>query len=188
MENNITTQKITNLISILGKIKNLRRRGWLERKVMQPESDADHMFSVAFLVLMFTPNNLNKLKCLCLALTHDLPEIYSRDYLPGEISSEEKYQKELASVNRIADELEFPELTDWFMEFEAQETAEAKFVKSLDKLDNVITAAYYENNNLAPYQLVPEFGNFAKQQIADINSKDSVFCLQIINHILDSAE
>lgn len=128
-----------NLVTILGKIKDLRRRGWIKRDVCSPESDADHMYSVAVEVLLMAPPDLDRCHCLELALTHDLPEVYSSDFTPGEIPAEEKHALEQAAAQRLAVELNFPKLAEWFNEYEEQSSPEARFVRCLDKMDNIVT-------------------------------------------------
>ena len=123
-------QTALNLCSILGKIKDLKRTGWLRRKIAVPESDADHMFSTAFLVMLLTPPELNKEKCLELALSHDLQEIYSGDFVPEEISSSEKYQIEHNAVQKLAQELDYPQLIDLFEEFCTPAEEEIKKINS----------------------------------------------------------
>lgn len=179
----LTPKTIDNLSRILGEVKNLRRSGWIKRSVKNPESDADHMFSVAFLVLMTAPDNLDKLHCLELALTHDLQEIYASDYVPGEISAENKFRAEKSGITRLARELNFPKLLQWFMEFEEQSTPEARFVKALDKTDNVFTARYYDDNKCSPVKLTNEFSQTALQGLKQIDSPETASCAEIINHL-----
>ena len=35
-------EQINNIINLLGKFKDLKRSGWLQKNVKLPESDADH--------------------------------------------------------------------------------------------------------------------------------------------------
>lgn len=153
---------IHNLIDVLGRVKDLRRSGWLERNVPAPESDGDHMFSTAFLVLVLAPEyQVDKCHCLELALTHDLQEIISGDPIPGEKSQEDKYSSELAAIKEISQKLNMPQLVDWFEEFEAQKTPEACFVKSLDRLDTCLTAAYYDKTRTSEPKVWDEFSAHA---------------------------
>lgn len=178
-------QTALNLCSILGKIKDLKRTGWLRRKIAVPESDAEHMFSTAFLAMLLTPPELNKEKCLELALSHDLQEIYSGDFVPEEISSSEKYQIEHSAVQKLAQEIDYPQLIDLFEEFEAQETAEAKFVKTLDKLDTAITACYYDFDLRGDRPLIEEFCTHAEEEIKKINSPYQHLALDLLHNIKD---
>lgn len=178
-------QKLDNLIFILGNIKDLRRRGWIKRRVAEPESDADHMYSVALQALLLAPPHLNRLHCLELALIHDLPEIYASDFTPGEISADRKYELELQAARRIAEELDFPQILDWFIEFETQSTPEARFVKSLDKQDNALTAAYYDRGQRSPQPLLKEFGTYAAQCVDEIAGEDKQICAEIIRAVIN---
>ena len=178
-------QNALNLCTILGKIKDLKRTGWLRRGIIGPESDADHMFSTAFLALMFTPTELNKKKCLELALCHDLQEIYSGDFVPGEIALQDKYKIEQNAIQKLAQELDYPKLIDLFEEFEAQETEEAKFIKLLDKLDTAITACYYDFNHRGDRPLIEEFCTHAEEEIKKIDSPYQSQILALLRKIKD---
>lgn len=180
-----TKQTALNLCTILGKIKDLKRTGWLRRGIIGPESDADHMFSTAFLALMFTPTELNKEKCLELALCHDLQEIYSGDFVPGEIALQNKYKIEQNAIQKLAQELDYPKLIDLFEEFEAQETEEAKFIKLLDKLDTAITACYYDFNHRGDRPLIEEFCTHAEEEIKKIDSPYQSQILALLRKIKD---
>ena len=59
---------LLNLINFLGRFKDLKRSGWLARKVSSPESDAEHSFSLAFQALLLTPSYLDRCRCIELAL------------------------------------------------------------------------------------------------------------------------
>ena len=153
---------IDNLINILGRVKDFRRSGWLKREVVNPESDGDHMFSTAFLVLCLADESkVNKCHCLELALTHDLQEIIAGDPVPGEKTLQEKYEQELKAIMQISEALEMPCLVDWFKEFEAKETPESRFVKSLDRLDTALTAAYYDKSRNSDIKVWQEFSSHA---------------------------
>lgn len=180
--------QIDKLITILGRIKDLRRRGWIKRDIFQPESDADHMYSMAIEVLLMAPPHLNKCHCLELALIHDLPEIYSSDYTPGEIPEDEKRALEYAAAQKLADELDFPLLLEWFNEYEEQKSPEAKFVRCLDKTDNILTAAYYEREGRTDWPLVAEFSARALDNLSTIECDGQSACVQMIQEIIQTLE
>lgn len=161
---------INEVIKVLGDVKSLKRSGWIKREVDKPESDGDHQWGVSFLVLLYASENknLDLFKCLKLAIVHDIQEIISGDYTPlDDITPEDKYLREYAAVVKIAGRLNYPELVVLFEEFEAQETAESRFVKDLDKLETVCQAKFYDDNNKSPTPLMPEFGEYAKTKISD---------------------
>ena len=157
-------QAIKNTVTLLGKFKDLKRTGWKRRQVDQPESDAEHSFSLALLVMLTIPAGLNRQKCLEMALIHDLAEIYVGDLTPDDsVAPKEKNCLEMQAMKRISQELSMPYFEELFSEFETQQTPEARFVKALDKLDTVLTACYYDQNKRAPVELMPEFSAYAQK-------------------------
>ena len=180
----MNSQQIKNLIEIMGKFKQLKRSGWLRHKVTAPESDAEHSFSLALSALLFAPKYLDKTKCLEMALIHALAEIYAGDYTPiDNITPKEKAQKEKEGIIKIAQMLEYPQMIELFDEFEQKNTKESIFVNALDKLDNVITASYYDQNNRSEDKLVPEFSAYARKKIDELGNNDM---LQPIKDILSN--
>jgi len=180
----MNNQLIENIISTLGKMKDLKRSGWIKREVITPESDAEHCYSVAMLAWLLAPDSLNKEHCLELALTHDLAEIYSGDYTPvDDISKEDKYRLEHEGICKLASELNKPQLIELFEEFEARETPEAIFVYGLDKLDNIVTASWYDNNHRSPQKLLPEFSNYAHRCITALDKEELSDIKEILNYI-----
>lgn len=130
-------------------LKKLRRTGWSLRGIRDGESLADHAFGVSILTLLlveFFPQ-LQKDRAVRLALVHELGECRVGDipfpaltYLKG---------KSEAERSAVADLLEplgerKPALLQEYLEFEDNQTPEARFVKAVDKLEMLITAAEYE--------------------------------------------
>ena len=97
--------EILNLADILGRMKKLKRTGWVKRKVINPETDAEHSYSLAMLVMLFAPARLDRFKCLQLALIHDLPEVFCGDFVPGEIELKEKEKLENAAIKKVVSRL-----------------------------------------------------------------------------------
>lgn len=174
-------EQITNLINFLGKFKDLKRRGWLKKHVVSPESDAEHSFSVAFLALLLAPKHIDLLKCLKLALIHDIPEIYSSDYIPGEIEPEKKLILENNAMNRLSEELNNKELQLLFKELTSNSSPEAKFIHALDKLDNVFTARYYENERRGASKITTEFAASARKHVNSPEVPETEKLVQILN-------
>ncbi len=116
--------------------------------------------------MLLAPQNLDKLKCLELALIHDLAEVYAGDITPEDsIAPVDKYAAEKQSIRQIATELNFAQLPELFNEYEAKTTPEAIFVNALDKLDTAMTAAFYDRTYRAPQKLLPEFLSHAQKRI-----------------------
>lgn len=174
---------LNNLIQTLGKFKDLKRTGWLMFNVTLPESDADHSFGVALLATMLTPEKLNKQKCIELALIHDLAEIYAGDITPHDnISKETKDNLERKGALRLADELNWPNLIDLVDEYNSQKTLEARFIKLIDKLETLMSAKYYTDNNRSKNSFLKEFTEYA-QKYASANNDDE---LESIKEIIES--
>ncbi|MBE6453451.1 MAG: HD domain-containing protein [Alphaproteobacteria bacterium] len=163
-------EQINNIINLLGKFKDLKRSGWLQNNVKLPESDADHSFGVAFLVAMLAPKGLDKLKCLELALIHDVAEIYTGDFTPfDDISKDEKHQLEDNAASRIATEIGWVKLCELLKEYNDKSSKEAVFVGLIDKLETAMTSCYYDKNKRSYRVLSNEFVAYAKRHIKKHN-------------------
>lgn len=163
-------KQVLKLVDLLGRMKTLKRTGWVKRKVEHPESDADHSYSLSLLALLLAPENLDLAKCLKLALIHDLPEALCGDFIPGELPPEEKAALEKNAMQKIVFDLEKPEFMELFEEYEQGLTPEAEFIRSLDRLDNVFTAKFYEKeSNLS---LTKEFAASAFARINNMKNDD----------------
>ena len=163
---------MTKLFDEVFKMKNLLRRGWIQRDIPnRTESDAEHCFSMIMLALEIMSKNelqLDKLKVLKMIAYHEVGEIDAGDttIIDG-VSKEEKYQKEYAGVKRIAEEYEMPEILELWLEFEENKTSEAQFVKKLDKFDCVLQSKIYSEKYNKP-ELYEEFKSNSQQYYSDM--------------------
>ena len=131
-----------DLINYL-RLKDVKRQGWVNSGVPEPESVAAHSWGMAVLALRLCPSELDLLRVLKLCLVHDLPEVIVGDLTPHDDTST-KAQDEHEAMKKIA-----PQWLDIFDEYEQQITEEARFVKRLDKLDMGLQAQLYmEQTNL----------------------------------------
>ena len=133
-------------------LKNLYRQGWLtniigmdaENKV---ESVADHSWSVAMLCMYIIQKynlDLDLDKCIKLAIVHELGEINAGDYIPHQISKEEKHKLEVQAVDDLLNEASFEnDYKELWIEYENQTSEEAVFVKQVDKLEPMLQAPAY---------------------------------------------
>jgi putative hydrolase of HD superfamily len=129
-----------DLIAYLG-LKDVLRQGWVNAGVESPESVAAHSWGMAILALKLCPSDLNLEHVLKLCLVHDLPEVIVGDLTPDDDVST-KSADERAAMQQLA-----PEWVTLFDEYERQTSAEAIFVKSLDKLDMALQAEVYMNRS-----------------------------------------
>ena len=73
-------------------LKKIFRQGWIDKLSLEnPESVADHCYSMAIIGMIFSDlNHYDSEKILKMALLHDLAESKIGDFTPGQISKEEK--------------------------------------------------------------------------------------------------
>lgn len=163
-------QGILDVLGHAGDLKQISRQGWTYIGVPKPESVADHSFRVAILVLLLAHRNpdIDPARALTIALLHDLPEAITGDITPfdqhlndGEIDSDRlfrsqprysdevdqrKYQAEHDAIQTIArrlDEAGRALVTGAWIEYERQETNEARLVRQADKLEAWLQALEY---------------------------------------------
>ena len=147
------------LKDILG-LKNVLRAGWVRAGIDSPESVAAHSWGMSMLALKLTPKELDLTRVLSLCIVHDIPEVRVGDLTPHDDTST-KAEDELKAMTEMA-----PEWVALFIEYEEGKTAEAKFVKQLDKLDMALQAERYQSE----YGLsLEEFIESARLRIDDEN-------------------
>lgn len=129
-----------------GKLKRLSRKGWIIRKVPNPESVADHSFRTALMAMLLAKKcGFDENKCVKMALLHDLAEAIAGDITPKEMTPKRKRKAEKSAASILfKNELGLKKI---WKEYEAQKTSEAKFVYELDKLEMMLQAAEYEKNH-----------------------------------------
>lgn len=140
--------------------KHQKRTGWVLRDINDCEPIAGHMYRMSMMTFLLDKDpeveELDRIKCMEIALVHDLAESLVGDITPYcGISREEKRDREIQAMKEIA-ELIKPngdKLMELFYEYEKGETAEAKFVKDLDRLDMVMQAFEYEKRDGSPAKL-----------------------------------
>jgi putative hydrolases of HD superfamily len=140
----------------LDQLKQLYRQGWLRRGVApeQCESVAEHVFAMAmlgwWLVDAYFPH-LDRDKVIRMVLVHELGEIYAGDIIPADqMDRAEKLRQERAGLIRVTGKLPGgPQYLALWEEFEAGETAEAVFVRQIDRLEMAFQAAVYHRQGYA---------------------------------------
>ncbi|XP_058455721.1 5'-deoxynucleotidase HDDC2 isoform X1 [Malaya genurostris] len=141
-------------LELVGNLKHTKRTGWVLRNVKDCESISGHMYRMGLMsFLLDGSQGLDRIRVMELALIHDLAESIVGDITPYcGISREEKLLREFSAMSEIAALLGpcKDRLLDLFNEYEAGKTAEAKFVKDLDRLDMVLQAFEYEKRDNCP--------------------------------------
>ena len=146
--------KFIEFQEIIGKLKHLKRTGWVMRDVPSPETVASHSWRMAVMALQKATElekagiDVNHVIQMC--LLHDVSEAIVGDIVPEhhqttvkKISKQEKHLLEAKAVEAMADKYGFEKIRTLFNEYEEQKTIEAVVVKNLDKLDMLLQAYEY---------------------------------------------
>ena len=150
----IQTLPVIEVFYEFNHLKTLFRQGWLRAGIPreQCETVAEHTLGVALLALFLADAHfpqLDKARLVRMALLHDFGEIYAGDIVPGKMSLEEKHELERKSVERVLGKLpNGREYLAVWEEFEAGQTAEARLLRELDRLEMGLQAAVYEQDGL----------------------------------------
>ena len=157
------------LTPILGKLTH-NRRGWEIRGVHEEGAIEDARQHVAKLDLAAQAINVgafdvDRIILRTQLLVHELPEILGIDYVPGEISAEEKQHIEAENVQKILP-ADFPQRERIVGAWEEYEKGGLPFW--LDKMDAVVTAYYYAIVNPKEYaKVAAEFHQHALTKVTD---------------------
>lgn len=131
-------------IRTVGNLKSLKRTGWVDYRIKNSESVADHSFRVSVMALTLAPKaGLDAGKCLQLGIVHDLAESVVGDKTPLQITKEEKRVLEEKAIR----EFQLPQIIDLWLEYEDEASPEAEFVNQIDKLETFIQLIDYEKEN-----------------------------------------
>ena len=164
------------------KLKNILRKGWLDRKVPQSgirsESDAEHTFSCMFMAIEIINDkklDLDRDKVLFMLLCHEVGESEIGDITPFDgITPEQKHDMEAKAVKAFAEKHNLTEIFDVWMEFEERVNKEAKFCYAIDKLDAVVQAKIYSEEIGNP-ALFAEFYENTKQKVENFEWFNFIF-------------
>lgn len=87
---------IVELFHSIGKLKKIKRAGWIRHCIPNPETVADHSFRTAFIAMILGDIlKLDTAKLMRMALIHDIAEIVTGDITPdNNITNKEKQEKE----------------------------------------------------------------------------------------------
>ncbi len=140
---------ITTLVDA-GRLKRLKRAGWVRVGIPEPESVADHSYRLGIMALLIGPRlGLNVDRMLRLALVHDLAEARVGDLTPadGVLPADKRAMEEAALAEIVTGLPEGSDVLDLWREYDAGQTPEAKIVRQLDKLEMALQALEYERGS-----------------------------------------
>lgn len=160
-------KEIINYLFLIGKLKWLKRSGWLERKTPDPESVAEHIFRVAMICFIVAPLlKLNREKLVTMALFHDFTRGIFGDPISEGLTEEtairyidyNKFEK-INSINfktkqqekfmkQLAKHLNLLEIYQLWKEYTFENTASASVYSDIlfqiGKLANILQALEYQ--------------------------------------------
>jgi len=164
---------LLNFLIEVGKLKRIKRKGWVLRDVKDPETIAAHTFRMTIMAWLFcSKKKLNLDKILKMCLIHDLCEVCAGDTTPydkilpknkkqwkkiinkwprlSKIEKEKtflkKYQKEDKALKKLISDLPTSlkkEITNLWNDYEKGLTREGRFVRQLDRIENLLQALEY---------------------------------------------
>ncbi len=137
MSNERLEQQMKFLLEI-DKEKTIGRQTYLSDK-SRKETDAEHAWHLALMALLlseYANEPVDVLHTMTMVLIHDLVEIYAGDtFAYDETGKESQRERELEAADRLFSMLpedQGQKLRSIWDEFEARETPEAKFARTLD--------------------------------------------------------
>lgn len=171
-EMSLLPAQLLSFLLHVGSLKRTPRAGWVRKGIPQPESVAGHMYRMSVMALTIPSEHpIDVSKAVSIAIVHDLAEAIVGDITPMDgIPKNVKQQMELDAMVELTSLLPVEQgklVMNLFLEYEAGETIEARFVKDLDKLDMVVQAHEYhkEYSNID----LSEFFDSVRGKLRDSN-------------------
>jgi putative hydrolase of HD superfamily len=154
---------------LASELKRVPRKGWISKVgIEHPESVADHSYATAIMAMVFSDSQkLDTGKILKMALLHDLAESITGDFMPEEISKENKKISELDAMKEILSKLPnnlADEYDKVWQEYTQAITKESILLHEIDKLEMAIQAAKYSSEGFSNEKL-SLFLDSAKKEI-----------------------
>ncbi|KAE8657949.1 HD domain-containing protein 2 [Hibiscus syriacus] len=140
-----------DFLTLCHSLKTTKRTGWVRRDVQNPESIADHMCRMGLMALIASDiPGIDRDKCVKMTIVHDIAEAIVGDITPSDgISKDEKSRREREALDHMCKLLgggsRAKEVAELWMEYEENSSSEAKIVKDFDKVEMILQALEYEN-------------------------------------------
>lgn len=187
------TKKKQKFAKIVDFMKEIDKFKMVDRKIhvsslKRYENDAEHSWHLAMLIILLEkdlPKNLDLMKMVKMAFVHDLGELYVGDVSFFDTKGREgKDKRELASAKKLFAKLPKKlerEMLSLFIEYSKSKTKEAKFVKSLDKLQAGIQTISTKGKNLKDLGLTYDHVDSKKRPYMEHDKKILSFYEHIMN-------
>lgn len=137
---------------VISQLKIQKRTGWLDHGINQCESIADHMYRMSVMSMLIRDPQVNKDKCVRIALVHDMAESLVGDITPFDpVNKEEKHRREWDTIQFLCNEFvknynedAAKEIMDDWLAYENVSSLEARYVKDIDKYEMLVQCFEYE--------------------------------------------
>lgn len=179
--------KLLDFIKFTHELRKIKRQIVLDDD--QNENDAEHSYQMAMLAMfIIDENNLNldRYRCMAMALVHDVIEVYAGDLIVFAPQKElvDKAAREQEAVEQLAQDWpNISSLHELIEEYEERKTPEAKFVYALDKLIPEINNYLYGGKAWKKHGIKVEQVKEVKKGKVDINPTIGNYHKQIIKLI-----
>ena len=162
---------IIDFLNTSAKLKKIPRQGWIDKlSISDPESVADHTFSMAIIGMIFSDlEGYNTEKILKIILLHDIAEAIIGDITPGKMSIKRKTELENNAMKKILGNLPNTlqkQYDDLWVEYQINNSNESQLVHQIDKLEMALQAKIYSNEGYSE-KLLDSFVKTAKNEITD---------------------
>lgn len=153
------------------KLKSVKRAGWVSKvKVNSAESVADHTFATCSIAMLLADMlGADTERVMRMVILHDLAESIVGDYMPGDVSVNDKMQQEKKAMEGILSGLPpavRSRYTEIWTEYLDNTTDVARFVHRIDKLEMAMQANQYAVQGYDRKLLEP-FLNSAKEAVGE---------------------
>lgn len=108
-------------LRVVGKLKTLKRTGWVNNGVALPESVADHMYRMAMCSFIITDPALDRSRLMKIAVVHDLAEALVGDIVPHDTRYTKEEKRHLEEVRMSYRRRERERERDWQCKTEIRE-------------------------------------------------------------------
>ena len=139
----------------IDKEKFIGRQTWLTGATRK-ENDAEHAWHMAVMTVLlseYANEEINVLRTMTMLLIHDLVEIYAGDtYAYDEEGKKTQKRRELAAADRLFQMLpedQGKKFREIWEEFEAENTPESRFARTMDKLQPMMLNAATDGKSWA---------------------------------------
>ena len=158
----------------IANLKTIQRSGWKSKlNLSDSESVAEHTYMMSVMAMVLSDiKKLNTEKIIKMSLLHDWAESKIGDFMPNEVSNEEKTmleEKAMAEILSILPDKIQNDYQNIWNDYSSNTSLESRFVHQLDKLEMVLQAKIYEKD--VGYEKIQQFLTSSVDLITDADLK-----------------